>query len=118
MLVIDTAMPEFQTCSFGIVKSFVLIMLLTLSHGAFARSDESVTCTGKLIEFQTRTTGWPLAVIYDADVRRTCTIDRAEAEQDPMKPCSAGERCRVSGTYRRVGNTYSIRTIISVDRAD
>ena len=105
-------------CSSGIVRSLALIMLLTLSHRAFAQSDDSVTCTGKLTDIQTRAIGWPLAVIYDADARRTCTIDRAEAEQDPMKPCSAGERCRVSGTYRRVGNTYSIRTIISVDRAD
>ena len=101
-------------CSFGIVTSLVLIMTLALSHGAFAQSDESVTCTGKLTDIQARTKGWPLAVIYDADARRTCTIDRAEAEQDPMKPCSAGERCRVNGTYRRVGNIYSIRTIISV----
>jgi len=104
--------------SVSIVTSLVLIMLLALSHGAFAQSDESVTCTGKLIDIQARTIGRPLAVIYDADARRTCTIDRAEAEQDPIKPCSAGERCRVSGTYRRVGNTYSIHTIISVDRAD
>jgi hypothetical protein len=104
--------------SSGIVTSFVLIMLLALSPGAFAQSDESVTCTGKLMDIQTRTNGWPLAVVYDADARRTCTIDRAEAEQDPMKPCSAGERCRVNGTDRRIGNTYSILTIISVDRAD
>ena len=102
-----------------IVTSLVLIMLFAFSPGAFAQqSDESVTCTGKLMDIQTRTKGWPLAVVYDADARRTCTIDRAEAEEDPMKPCSAGERCRVSGTYRRVGNTYSILTIIFVDRPD
>jgi hypothetical protein len=112
-------MPAFPVCSFAsIARLLVLIMLLALSHGAFAQSDESVTCTGKLIDIQARTIGKPLAVIYDADARRTCTIDRAEAEQDPKKPCSAGERCRVSGTYRSVGNTYSIHTIISVDRAD
>jgi len=105
-------------CSSGIVTSLVLTMLLALSHGAFAQTDESVTCIGKLMDIQTRTKGWPLAVIYDADARRTCTVDRAEFEQDPMKPCGAGERCRISGTYRRVGNTYSINTIISVDRAD
>jgi hypothetical protein len=105
--------------SSGIVTSLVLIMLFAFSPGAFAQqSDESVTCTGKLMDIQTRTKGWPLAVVYDADARRTCTIDRAEAEEDPMKPCSAGERCRVSGTYRRVGNTYSILTIIFVDRPD
>jgi hypothetical protein len=100
------------------MNKFTLVMLLILSYPAVAQSDESITCTGKLINIQTRTKGWPLAVIYDADARRTCTVDRAEAEQDPMKPCSAGERCRISGTYRRVGNTYSIHTIISVDRAD
>jgi hypothetical protein len=101
--------------SYGIVTS---MMLVGLSPGAFAQSDESVTCTGKLMDIQTRAKGWPLAVVYDADARRTCTIDRADAEEDPMKPCSAGERCRVNGTYRRVGNTYSILTIISVDRPD
>jgi hypothetical protein len=105
-------------CSSGIVTLLVLIMLVGLSPGVLAQSDESVTCTGKLMDIQTRTTGWPLAVVYDADARRTCTIDRADADQDPMKPCSAGERCRVNGTYRRVGNTYLILTIISVDRAD
>src|SRR5215475_8434610 len=106
-------------CSSGIVTSLVLITLFALSPGAFAQqSDESVTCTGKLMDIQTRAKGWPLAVVYDADARRTCTIDRADAEQDPMKPCSAGEICRVNGTYRKVGNTYSILTIISVDRPD
>ena len=106
-------------CSSGIVTSLVLSMLFALQSGAFAQqSEESVTCTGKLMDIQTRTKGWPLAVVYDANARRTCTIDRAEAEQDPMKPCSAGEICRVNGTYRRVGNTYSILTIISVDRPD
>src|ERR1700751_1041950 len=101
--------------SYGIVTS---MMLVGLSPGAFAQSDESVTCTGKLMDIQTRSKGLPLAVVYDADARRTCTIDRADAEQDPMKPWSVGEICRVNGTYRRVGNTYSILTIISVDRLD
>jgi hypothetical protein len=100
------------------MNKFTLVMLLILSYSAVAQSDESITCTGKLINIQTRAKGWPLAVIYDADAGRTCTVDRAEAEQDPMKPCSAGEKCRISGTYHRVGNTYSIHTIISVDRAD
>jgi hypothetical protein len=100
----------------GIVTA---MMLVSLSPGAFAQqSDKSVICTGKLMDIQTRSKGLPLAVVYDADARRTCTIDRADAEQDPMKPCSVGEICRVNGTYRRVGNTYSILTIISVDRLD
>jgi hypothetical protein len=102
--------------SSGVVTA---MMLVGLSPGAFAQqSDESVTCTGKLIDIQTRSKGLPLAVVYDADARRTCTIDRADAKQDPMKPCNVGEICRVNGTYRRVGNTYSILTIISVDRPD
>jgi hypothetical protein len=94
------------------------VMLFALSPGAFAQSDETVTCTGKLTDIQTRVKGRPLAIVYDADARRTCTFDRADAEEDPMKPCSAGEICRVNGTYRKVGNTYSILTIISVDRPD
>jgi len=98
------------------MNKFALIMLTILSHPALA--DETVTCIGRLIDLQTRTTGWPLAVIYDADAKRTCTIDRAGAARDPLTPCDAGERCRVSGTYRRIGNTYSIQTIISVDRAE
>jgi len=98
------------------MNRFVLLLLVCLPNSAFGQTN--ITCTGRLIDVQTRPAGWPLAVIYDVEAKRTCTIDRAEAEHDPMKPCNAGEQCRVSGTYRRVGNTYSIRTIISVGRAD
>jgi hypothetical protein len=75
-----------------VMNKFALVMFVSLSHPAFAQSDERVTCTGRLIDIQTRATGWPLAVIYDADAGRTCTIDRAGAERDPLKPCNAGKR--------------------------
>jgi hypothetical protein len=93
-------------------------MLMNLSSPVFAQPNEIITCTGTLVDIQTRAVGWPLAVIYDASSRRTCMVDRAGAEHDPMKPCHVGETCRISGSYRRVGNTYSIQTITSVDRAD
>jgi hypothetical protein len=39
-------------CSSGIVTLLVLIMLVGLSPGVLAQSDESVTCTGKLMDIQ------------------------------------------------------------------
>ena len=78
-----------------------------------------ITCAGILIDVDMRTNAeWPLAVIYDADGHYTCTIDRTGSGHEPLKPCSAGEKCRVVGTFRKVGHTYSIRIIDSVDRAD
>jgi hypothetical protein len=66
-------------------------------------------------ETETGTSAWPLRIIQDAGGHYICTIDRTGSGRDPLKPCSVGGRCRVIGTFRKVGQKYSIQTIISVD---
>jgi hypothetical protein len=56
-------------------------------------------------------------VIYDPGGRYTCMIDRTGSGHYPL-PCSAGEKCRVVGTFRKVGQLYSIRRIVLVHRAE
>ena len=100
----------------GVMKKYAIIIGagLAMSHPALAQ--KTVTCTGTLIDVWLKPKGeWPLAVIYDAAGGYTCTLDRTGAGHDPLRPCSAGEKCRVTGTYRTLGigepKTYSIQTI-------
>lgn len=88
-----------------------------ISLGAKAEPDQ-VTCTGILSEAETRTSAWPLKVIQDADTHHFCTIDRTASGHDLFKACSLGDKCRVIGTFRKVGPTYSILRVISVTRAE
>jgi hypothetical protein len=90
--------------------------LLVMGHPALAQKNV-ITCTGTLIDVWLKPKAeWPLAVIYDANGGYTCSIDRTGAGHDPMRPCSAGEKCRVTGIYRKLGDqTYSIQTIIDLD---
>jgi len=102
------------------VGSFALslFLILMLSFPARAQSNR-ITCTGTLVDVWLRANaGWPLGVIYDADGHYACAIDRSGAGHEPLKPCSFGEKCRVVGVFRKVGETYWIRTIVSVDRAE
>jgi hypothetical protein len=88
-----------------------------LAIGPATAEPKAVTCTGTLIDVQISPKAlWPLAVIYDASGNYTCTIDRGSAEHDPMRPCNVGEKCRVVGTYRMIGATYSVKTIDAVSR--
>jgi hypothetical protein len=98
----------------AIVFAFLLALL---SVPATAQSDR-ITCTGILTEAETRTSAWPLGIIHDAGGHYMCTIDRTASGHDPLKPCSVGNKCRLIGTFRKVGQTYSIQAIISVDRAE
>jgi hypothetical protein len=78
-----------------------------------------ITCTGTVIDVDTRAKAeWPLAVTYDENGHYTCTVDRAGSGHDPLRPCSVGEKCRVVGSFQKIGHTYSIRMIVSVDRAE
>jgi hypothetical protein len=78
-----------------------------------------ITCTGIHIDVDVRTRAeWPLTVIWDTDGHYACTVDREGSGHDPLRPCSVGEKCRIVGTFRKVGQTYSIRTIVSVDHFD
>jgi hypothetical protein len=94
------------------------IVLIAISPATMAQEGR-ITCTGILVDVDTRARAeWPLAVIYDANGHYTCTIDRTGSGHDPLRPCSAGEKCRVVGSFRKIGQTYSIRTIVSVDRVE
>ena len=76
---------------------------IVASHPAFAQNVRAVTCTGILIDVWLKPRAeWPLAVIYDATDHFTCTIDRQNHGHD-MKPCAAGEKCRVVGMARVFG---------------
>jgi hypothetical protein len=96
------------------------IAMLTSAKAAPAHSEPAhITCTGILIDVDVRTRAqWPLAVIWDADGNYACTVDREGSRHDPLRPCNAGEKCRIVGTFRKIGQTYSIRLINSVDNVD
>ena len=104
----------------------ILLAAFMLSVPAKAQSNR-VICTGVLVNVYVKPhinaqRDWPLAVIYDASGDYTCTIDRSGSGHDPLRPCNAGEKCRVVGTYERnvkgdYAQTYLIGTLISVDGA-
>jgi hypothetical protein len=102
-----------------LVSALIVPALLidALSWGAKAESD-AVTCTGILTEAETRTSAWPLGVIQDTNGYYFCTIDRTASGHDLLKACSLGDKCRVIGTFQKVGPTYSIVRVISVTRAE
>jgi hypothetical protein len=87
--------------------------------GPASAEPNRIICTGTLVDVDLRARAdWPLAVIYDAAGGYACTIERTGSGHDPLRPCSVGEQCRVVGSYRKIGQTYSIRAISSVARAD
>jgi hypothetical protein len=104
----------------------VVILLTFVGSSTYAQKAAGrITCTGTLIDVWLTPKGsWPLAVIYDAAGRYTCSISREGAGHDPLKPCSAGERCQINGSYRKLGYetldsvTYSIQKIDSIERLD
>jgi hypothetical protein len=98
--------------------ALVLTLLLGLLTGPATAQSDRISCTGIVTETETGTSAWPLRVIQDAGGHYICTIDRTGSGRDPLKPCSVGGRCSVTGTSHKFGQTYSIQTIISVDRAE
>ena len=100
------------------------VLLLYESCPAYTQeTGNHVTCTGTLVDVWLKPKDeWPLAVIYDDVGNYTCSIDRKNAGHEPLKPCAAGERCRVTGTYRKHGGyagnnpTYFIQLIDSIER--
>jgi hypothetical protein len=112
--------------SSGIAFHALLLLVASTYAGTVGKpsaataQDKTVTCTGTLVDvWIKKNADWPLAVIYDADGKRTCSIDRSGSGHDPMQPCSAGEKCRITGTYRLLGigdeKTYSIQTITDIN---
>jgi hypothetical protein len=96
--------------------TLLALTLISLGIRPAAAQSNRITCTGILIDVDLSAGAeWPLAVIYDSSGHYTCTIDRKGSGHDPLRPCSVGEKCRVVGTFRKIGQTYSIRTIVSVD---
>jgi len=100
---------------------WLLAAVLATTASPVRAQDKTVTCTGTLVDVWTRKNAErPLAVIYDVSGKYACTIDRTGARHDPMRPCSFGEKCRVTGIYRMLGlgeqKTYSIQAITNVDR--
>jgi hypothetical protein len=89
----------------------IAIVLAATAHGETA----TITCSGTLVDVELKPRAWPLAVIDDEAGGYACTIDRAGAGHDPMRPCSAGTKCRIVGTYRKIGQTYPIQTVISIE---
>ena len=77
--------------------------------------EPTIKCAGLLVDVDLKPNASPLAVIYDEEQHRVCTIDRTGSGHDPLKHCLSGTLCWVRGTYQKVGNTYSIRTILDYD---
>jgi hypothetical protein len=106
-------------CYRAIALTLVSFVFLNSAAPAQVVGDH-VTCTGTLIDVWLKPKGsWPLAVIYDADKQLTCAINREGSGHDPLKPCGAGEQCRVTGSYRKLGQgnvTYAIQRIETVER--
>src|SRR4051794_32068250 len=96
-----------------------IAVLLCISQPALG--DAEIHCTGVLIDvWQSKKAKWPMAVIADEDSPNVCVIDRAGSGHDPLKPCTAGDRCHVDGTGRRVGpaetRTFEVRPLSNVER--
>lgn len=101
------------------VRFLIILALLIGSPNLEARAESNqVTCTGILTEAETRTSAWPLGVIQDMKGHYFCTIDRSVPGHDLIKACSLGDKCRVIGTFQKVGFTYSILRVISVTRGE
>jgi hypothetical protein len=100
----------------GMIFTAAAVLAAMGGHPALAQKNV-VTCTGTLIDVWLKPKAeWPLAVIYDASGGYTCSIDRTGARHDPMRPCSAGEMCRVTGIYQKLRDqTYAIQTIINLN---
>jgi hypothetical protein len=100
------------------------IMLMLASYSAEGQqTGNRMTCTGTLVDVWLKPKDrWPLAVIFDEAGNYTCSIDRGSAGHDPLKPCAAGERCRITGSTRKhegyAGKdpTFSIQLLDSVER--
>jgi len=79
---------------------------------AAEKKSDCISCTGTLTEVDVRKNAdWPLAVIWDTDGKYACTIDRSGSGHDPLRGCNVGEKCRVVGTFQKIGQTYSIKII-------
>jgi hypothetical protein len=96
------------------MRTFIHALLLVAMLIPSAQAAEVITCTGKLSETAT------LAVVVDP-AGYTCTVHLRGSGHDPMRPCSVGDACRLTGRGHRTGTTgktYVIDQIIAVDPVD
>ena len=94
------------------MKLSALVALTVLGVMPAKAQSNRVTCTGTLIDVDVRKNAdWPLAVIWDSEGGYACTVDRGRAGHDPLRGCNVREKCRLIGTFQKVGQTYSIKTI-------
>jgi hypothetical protein len=93
------------------IKTLLTAVAIALTVTS-AQAADRISCTGTLMEVDVRKgADWPLAVIWDTDGKYACTIDRGGAGHDPLRGCNVGEKCRVVGTFQKIGQTYSIKII-------
>ena len=94
-------------------------VVIAATPGYAQKPDNTVTCTGILIDVAMRPKVWSLAVIYDAAGGYTCMVDRSNSRHDPMRPCSMGDMCHLVGTYsRKIDTTYVIDRISTIDKVE
>ena len=92
------------------------IALTVTSAQTMEKKSDRISCTGTLMEVDVRKNAdWPLAVIWDTDGKYACTIDRSGSGHDPLRGCNVGEKCRVVGTFQKIGQTYSIKIIDRIE---
>ena len=104
-----------QTIAFYLLTGVVI----AATPGYAQKPDNTVTCTGVLIDVAMRPKVWSLAVIYDAAGGYTCMVDRSNSRHDPMRPCSMGDMCHLVGTYsRKIDTTYVIDRISTINKVE
>jgi hypothetical protein len=114
-----------MTYSAGVMRVILsLLLAFVVLFVRDVRAENTVTCTGVLIDFDIDPKAdFPMAIIYDSRGDFACLIDRGRAGHDPLRPCGSGEKCRIVATFSRklaqtfagTPRTYLIRTLISVD---
>jgi hypothetical protein len=111
----------------GVIMRQLLLLAIVgsvvLNRSCPARAQQNdITCTGKFIVFRHQVPP-QLAPFFDPAALilagpYSCVIARTAAGLDQLRRCNSGENCRVVGVYsRKVGATYTIRRLISVDVA-
>jgi hypothetical protein len=94
------------------IKTLLTAAAIALTVTSAQAGSNRISGTGTLMDVDVRKNAdWPLAVIWDTDGKYACTIDRGGAGHDPLRPCNVGEKCRVVGTFQKIGETYSIKII-------
>jgi len=107
----------------GLAMAVIHVVATVLGTTSGYAQNRMITCAGLMIDVGLRPKAWALAVIYDAEGGYTCTIDRAGAGHDPMRPCSAGKKCKLTGIYKHkidtgYSTTYLIDRIMSLDTVE